>query len=174
MNPGDFEGDEQVLGRLREAAGGDAAVRQLRRRYDALRQDYEQLLDRLADIEDQLAPPAQSPVRPSQLESSVEPPPDMADALAAPLTRLRAEYLAAATRIQSIVTGLEHIAAGSLKGQHAPTAPEPSPPAQPEPEPAPAPTRPRRIQVDVKGHGFGELLDFQERLSSVDGVARVT
>jgi len=177
MDAGDFEGDELVLGRLREGAGGDAAVRQLRRRYDALRHDYEQLLDRLADIEDHLAPPPPAAASPST-SSGVEPPPNIVEALAAPLTRLRSEYLAAATRIQAIVGGLERIAAGTLKGQHTPprhAAPIP-PEAENEPEddtPPPA-NRPRRIQVDVKGHGFGELLDFQERLSSVDGVARVT
>ncbi|MEP6871150.1 MAG: hypothetical protein ABI939_04790, partial [Anaerolineaceae bacterium] len=34
--------------------------------------------------------------------------------------------------------------------------------------------RSQRVHVDVRGQGFGELLDFQERLSSLDGVARVS
>lgn len=176
MNPGDFEGDEQVLGRLRESAGGDPAVRQLRRRYDTLREDYERLLDRLADIEDQLTPAA-LPTSSPQATPRTEPSPGMAEALAAPLTRLRGEYLAAATQIESIVRGLEHLASGTLKAQHAPapasgTGPEPS--VAPEHDAEAASPRRRRIQVDVRGHGFGELLDFQERLSSVAGVARVT
>ena len=181
MDAGEFEGDELVRGRLHEAAAGDAAVRQLRRRYDALRHDYEQLLDRLADIEDQLTQPqpTPSPTRqdptPAQAAANDETPPNIAEALAAPLTALRAEYLATATRIQDIVGGLERIAEGTLKGQHRPSQPSAPIPAAPDTEEAmPTAARPRRIQVDVKGHGFGELLDFQERLSSVAGVARVT
>ena len=198
MDAGDFEGGELARGKLHEAAAGDAAVRQLRRRYDALRHDYEQLLDRLADIEDQLTQPTPAPA-PHAPTSAVSapggpgavsaagavsapgaemPPPAIAEALAAPLTALRAEYLATATHIQDIVGGLERIAEGALKGQHRPTQPSaPVPASSAEPpveEPAPTAARPRRIQVDVKGHGFGELLDFQERLSSVAGVARVT
>jgi hypothetical protein len=189
MDAGDFEGGELARGKLHEAAAGDAAVRQLRRRYDALRHDYEQLLDRLADIEDQLtqptpAPAAHAPTSAGSAPGAVSapgaemPPPAIAEALAAPLTALRAEYLATATHIQDIVGGLERIAEGALKGQHRPTQPSaPITPSSAEPpveEPAPTAARPRRIQVDVKGHGFGELLDFQERLSSVAGVARVT
>jgi hypothetical protein len=30
------------------------------------------------------------------------------------------------------------------------------------------------VQVDVKGEGFGNLLDFQEKLSNVPGVQRVS
>ncbi len=30
------------------------------------------------------------------------------------------------------------------------------------------------MQVDVNGSGFGELLDFQERLSEMNGVSRVS
>lgn len=179
MEAGEFEGDELVRGRLHEAAAGDAAVRQLRRRYDALRHDYEQLLDRLADIEDQLTQPVPAPTphapAPAPTATNDEPPPNIAEALAAPLTALRTEYLATATRIQDIVSGLERIAEGTLKGQHRPSQPSAPTPAAPEAEESQATVvRPRRIQVDVKGHGFGELLDFQERLSSVDGVARVT
>jgi len=48
------EPDDAILERLKEAASGDAAVRQLRRRYDLLKQDYERLLDRLGDLEDRL------------------------------------------------------------------------------------------------------------------------
>src|SRR5665213_3175764 len=134
MDAGDFEGDELVLGRLREGAGGDAAVRQLRRRYDALRHDYEQLLDRLADIEDHLAPPPPA-ATPGAAASGVEPPPNIVEALAAPLTRLRSEYLAAATRIQAIVGGLERIAAGTVKGQHSPSRQAPPTPLEAENEP---------------------------------------
>ena len=41
---------DPLLERLRESATGDAAVRQLRRRYDILRHDYESLIDRLMEL----------------------------------------------------------------------------------------------------------------------------
>ncbi len=161
---GEFEGqDESILERLQESASGDAAVRQLRRRYDLLRQDYERLLDRLGELEDRLndAANASAPTVP-QL-------PGLADAIAAPLLKLRDDYLAALTSIQSIVTGLEGLASG-FKGQHAASGD----PAAPAPSAPDADTRVQKVQVDVKGSGFGDLLDFQERLSSLGGVTRVS
>ena len=59
QGPEDF-----LLERLNEAASGDAAVRQLRRRYDLLRHDYEQLLDRLGELEDRLNEAATQTARP--------------------------------------------------------------------------------------------------------------
>jgi len=189
MNTGEFEGDELLLGRLHQGASGDAAVRQLRRRYDSLRADYERLLDRLGELEEKLeepAPPA----------SATKPAPDQApagsvgQAITLPLIRLRDEYLIAATRIQGIVSGLERLAAGALKGQHA--APAEPPTAAPAEQAAAAPddseaaqappvnpeaisnARPQKVHLDVHGRGFGELLDFQERLSAVPGVSRVS
>lgn len=172
----DFEGDEQLRERLREATSGDTAVRQLRRRYDALRQDYEQLLDRLTELEDRLDAPAPS------ASAATDPFAAINGALAAPLLDLRDGYVAVANRIQSIVGGLERLAAGALKGQRAALPPTPAPQAPPPPAPPaeaepPAPTAParaQRISLDVQGSGFGDLLDFQERLSAVAGVARVT
>jgi hypothetical protein len=181
MNPGDFQGDEQLLGRLHEAASGDAAVRQLRRRYDSLRGDYEQLLDRLAELEERLEEPAQR-TAPSPAVASI-PAGSVSEALATPLIRLRDEYLAAATRISAIVNGLELLAAGSLKGQHGAREAMPGPRSQPAEAPpaetraeseAAAELRPRKVHIDLRGSGFGELLDFQERLSAVQGVSRVS
>ncbi|MEO9255089.1 MAG: hypothetical protein ABI305_06085 [Tepidiformaceae bacterium] len=182
MNPGDFEGEELLLRRLREAASGDAGLRQLRRRYDSLRSDYEQLLDRLTELEERLEEPAKRP-QTTQPVAGI-PAASVSEALATPLLRLRDEYLAAATRIQAIVSGLEVLAAGSLKGQHGPR--DAAAPAQaegktelptvetaPEPE-APSDGRPRKVHIDLRGSGFGELLDFQERLSTVQGVSRVS
>lgn len=182
MNSGDFEGEELLLRRLREAASGDAGVRQLRRRYDSLRGDYEQLLDRLADLEERLEEPAKRPPA-SQTTVAGVPTGSISEALATPLIRLRDEYLAAATRIQTIASGLEVLAAGSLKGQHGPrdsTAAEPVEgnghrTAEPAPEPEVQPEgRLRKVHIDLRGSGFGELLDFQERLSAVQGVSRVS
>ena len=159
---GDQGQEDFLLERLNEAASGDAGVRQLRRRYDLLRTDYEQLLDRLGELEDRLnsAKPAAAP---SAVAESI------ADAITAPLIRLRDDYLAAVARIQSVVTGLDGLAHG-FKGQHAARAG-----AEPPPEPSPAAEpRVQKMQVDVKGSGFGALLDFQERMSSIPGVSRVS
>jgi hypothetical protein len=171
--------EDFLLERLNEAASGDAAVRQLRRRYDMLRNDYENLLDRLGELEDRLAAPAQQqvePAAPAPVSQSI------AEAIAAPLLRLRDEYLAAAGSIQTVVGGLEGLAAG-FKGQHgAPAQPRAASEPASEREPMAAPPqeardelpRLQKTQIDVKGSGFGELLDFQERLSQLPGVSRVS
>jgi len=167
----DDEPQDRLLERLQEAATGDASVRRLRRSYDLLRRDYEELLDRLADLEERLETttptPAATPTAPAP--RTIEPAPGaLMEQLTAPLVRLRDEYAAALSRIQAIVGGLDNLAAGAMKGQRGPSAVE-HPAVGDEPV-----GRPRRIQVDVKGPGFGSLLDFQERLSALDGVARVT
>ncbi len=159
------EPDESILERLQESASGDVAVRQLRRRYDNLRQDYERLLDRLGELEDRLNEAAAAP---AALGPQL---PGLADAIAAPLLKLRDDYLAALAGIQSVVTGLEGLASG-FKGQHS-AAGTPAP--APSPSDSAASDAPvHKVQVDVKGSGFGDLLDFQERLSGLGGVARVS
>jgi plasmid stabilization system protein ParE len=172
--------DERLLERLKEAVSGDQSMRRLRRRYDSLREDYERLLDRLADIEQRLElsdsidddePAAESTAGPTSGVPPAPPAGRLTDSLLAPLMLLREEYLAAATSIQAIVGGLESLAAGAMKGQK---------PAHPAPEERPgrareeSPTRPRSVQIDVKGEGFGNLLDFQEKLSTLEGVSRVS
>jgi hypothetical protein len=159
------EPEDVILERLQEAAAGDATVRQLRRRYDLLRQDYERLLDRLGELEDRLAETtrAQAGSAPSSVAGA------LSEAIAAPLLQLRQEYLAAAASIAQVVAGLEGLA-GGLKGQKSARPPaEPTPGGQAASEP-----RGHRVQVDVRGKGFGELLDFQERLANLEGVARVS
>lgn len=165
--------EDFLLERLNEAASGDAAVRALRRRYDMLRSDYEHLLDRLGELEDRLnAAPTPSPETPAGPVSM-----SIAEAIAAPLLRLRDEYLAAVGNIQTVVGGLEGLASG-FKGQHTSPRPSAAPhasPPEPGQPPAPAePARPQKTQIEVTGSGFGELLDFQERLSQVPGVSRVS
>jgi hypothetical protein len=167
------EPDDIILERLQESASGDAAVRQLRRRYDLLRQDYERLIDRLGELEDRLNDAEAAPQTPAiQL-------PGLAEAIAAPLMRLRDEYLAAVSGIQNVVSGLEGLASG-FKGQHTaagtPSAPAPADSVGGEASAGeePRPPRAHKVQVDVRGSGFGDLLDFQERLSSLGGVARVS
>ena len=160
----DQEPEDFLLERLNEAASGDAAVRQLRRRYDLLRHDYEQLLDRLGELEDRLNEAATPPPTTSAVAESI------AEAITAPLMRLRDDYLAAVAGIQSVVSGLEGLAHG-FKGQHGARPGE----AVPAPDASPAgEQRVHKMQVDVKGSGFGALLDFQERLSSLGGVSRVS
>ncbi len=174
------DSEDYLLERLNEAASGDTALRQLRRRYDLLRHDYEDLLDRLGELEnrlDQNAAQKSAGTHGSDLAASI------AEAIAAPLLRLRDDYLSAVAGLQGVVMGLEGLATG-FKGQHgvrsAPEAVE-QPDTEPVPAPGPAPDAepPRRapthkMQVDVKGSGFGELLDFQERLSHLKGVSRVS
>ena len=180
--------DERLLGRLREAASGEQTTKQLKRRYDSLRRDYELLLDRLADIEHRMeapepaeAPdvvPPQSAPRPPRATAPPPPPAPggsagtgrLTDTLMAPLIQLREEYLAAATSINAIVGGLDSLAAGAMKGQRRAAAPE----ERPAPVREDAAVRRRSVQVDVKGEGFGNLLDFQERLSELEGVTRVS
>lgn len=170
------DSEDYLLGRLNEAASGDTALRQLRRRYDLLRHDYEELLDRLGELETRLDESAKTKRVEERTISTT-----IAEAIAAPLLRLRDDYMAAVAGLQGVVTGLEGLASG-FKGQHiasrTSSAEAPSPPAGPE---APQTQRPlesrgpiRKMQVDVKGSGFGELLDFQERLSEMHGVSRVS
>jgi len=188
----DPDGDDLLFERLQQSASGDAAVRQLRRRYDLLRRDYEHLLDRLGEIEDRLSPatmqrgpavPEPEPAAAPPEARSDEPTGSVGEGLIAPLLKLRDEYLTAVSGIQSIVTGLDGLAAAALKGQH--TVPAPGPKLSSAGAAEPADDDQARaeqgsqadapwVQVDVKGPGFGALLDFQERLSKLAGVGRVS
>jgi hypothetical protein len=173
MDAGDLGSDDLVRERLREATSGDTAVRQLRRRYDALRRDYEHLLDRLSELEERLGAPDELPAH----AAGPGPLALLEQALANPLLELRDAYTAAAARIQALASGLDRLALGALKGQRSGA---PAPPHVPVPEPVtagPEPIRadrPSKVHLDVRGSGFGDLLDFQERLSAVPGVARVS
>lgn len=163
------DADDAILERLYEAASGDAAVRQLRRRYDLLRTDYERLLDRLGELEerlDQAAAPADPPPAPTAATFAG----GLADALAAPLMRLREDYLAAVSSIQSVVSGLEGLASG-LKGQHGARGERAAVASLLN---AHGPVRGDKVYLDVHGTGFGELLDFQDRLTRIEGVVRVS
>lgn len=180
--------EDRLLERLREAVSGDQGTRRLKRRYDALRRDYETLLDRLADIEQRIElqdyiaaeepeppPPVAPRPAPQHTAGEATAPPRvtgrLTESLMVPLFELREEYLAAATSINTIVGGLESLAAGAMKGQHA------TPAASERPTPVrddDAPPRQQSVQVDVRGEGFGNLLDFQERLSGIEGVSRVS
>lgn len=170
---------EALFERLRDVVSGDAALRQLRRRYESLRHDHETLLDRLGELEERIAqqpqPAAQQSAPPSpaaRLPVPVEG--ELADNLVSPLLRLRDEYLGAASRIQAIVEGLDTLAAAAFKGQRSagPNAPRPAPVRMRTPEPPPRAAG--DFEVDVKGSDFGSLLDFQERLSAISGVHRVS
>ncbi len=161
--------EDPLIGRLRGPASGDVAVRQLRRRYDALRADYEHLLDRLGELEDRLDAPAPPP--PTTTAAPLGE--GLAEAIAAPLLRLRDDYLAAVLSLQRVATGLDGLA-GGFKAQRGSPAPVQGGTPVPAEDDAPHPPRQQKVQVDVKGSGFGELLDFQERLSQLVGVVRVS
>lgn len=151
------------------------ALRQMRRRYDMLRRDYEDLLDRLGELEERLAEPAPPPPSPQpQMFRDPGVWGTISEGLAAPLIRLREEYLDAASQVQRIVSGLDSLATGTFKGQH---GAEPALEATEAPRPPAASQtsdRPSTVEVTVEGGDFGELLDFQEQLSSLDRVARVS
>lgn len=164
MGEHDSEPEDVILERLQEAAAGDATVRQLRRRYELLRQDYERLLDRVGELEERLAEATREGGAGRGMVGA-----GLTEALSAPLLQLRQEYLAAAAGIAQVVAGLEGLA-GGLKGQRGS-----SPASRAEPGGGMGQeARPRRVQVEVRGTGFGELLDFQERLSRLEGVSRVS
>ncbi len=186
-----------------EAQGAaDVAMRQLRRRYESLRDDYEQLLDRLGELEARMEQPGAAPAPEpgaARLGEQVQ------RAILSPIFTLRDEYAAAAAEMQSLATSLEGVARGAFKGQHpaqtaapaagmeersreaAPPPPPPAPPEPPEPEPEPVPaaappeqsqrrrdTGPQTTHIEVASPNLGTLLDFQERLSRIEGVARVS
>ncbi len=158
---------ENLIGRLKDVVSGDTALRQLRRRYDALRHDYEVLLDRMDELEGSMAREAAAPQQAAADPSAqVE---YVSEGLVSPLLRLRDEYLAAAGGIQAIVEGLDGLAAAAFKGQRRGTGGDRPAPIREHPG-----ERSRSVQVDVKGGDFGELLDFQEQLSAIEGVARVS
>lgn len=179
------ESPDPLLERLRESATGDTAVRQLRRRYDILRQDYESLIDRLVELEERIAQDAARREADTVEATSATPPGPVpvepmtvAESLIAPLLRLRDEYLVASTGIQGIVSGLDMLASTAFSRRRPESTPEPAEPTSasstPPAPPTPAPSDPLPFQVDVRGEGFGELLDFQERLAHLPGVARVS
>lgn len=179
-----------------EAQGAaDVAMRQLRRRYESLRDDYEQLLDRLGELEARMEQPGAAPAPEpgaARLGEQVQ------RAILSPIFTLRDEYAAAAAEMESLATSLEGVARGAFKGQRpaetaAPaqrmeersgeaTPPPPPPPESPEPEPQPAPEQaarrrdagPQTAHIEVASPNLGTLLDFQERLSRIEGVARVS
>jgi hypothetical protein len=158
--------DDPLLRRLHESSAGDAAARQLRRRYDQLREDYEALLLRLSELESRLAAPV--PVAPPPVHSpapagtpAANP---LADSLLGPLLTLREQYVEALGNIQGLVSGIDGLAAGAFKAQRGPGAAT---------EPEPAHDEPRSYQVEARARNVGSLLDFQEQLRGLAGVARV-
>lgn len=146
------ESEEQLLGRLHGAASGDAALNQLRHRYDLLRGDYEALVARLADLEQRLQ--TEHPTAPAP------PPPSLRDQVRAPLLRLREEYREAIEELLGLVDGLDQVIGGRMKGQRG---------SEREGD-----TPLHTVRIAAAGVGPGEALDFQERIAALPGVARVT
>jgi hypothetical protein len=162
---------------------GDAAMRQLRRRYESLRNDYEELLDRLADIEERMTEaqspqPAAPPLQASELGQRV------LELAAGPWFALREEYSRVARDLLALVGSMDDFANRSFKGQRPSrlsateeAAPQETMPGPEAPEPGPPPASPGRssaVHVQVQGPSLGALLDFQEQLSRLPGVARVS
>jgi hypothetical protein len=136
-------------------SAAEAALRQLRRRYDELRTDYEALLTRLSDLEER-----------SAAEEAAQPVPEIrpttiVEALFAPLEALQRQYVDALEDLQRLVSGIDDLLPRGMKGQR---------PASPPP----ATSGPRLVQIDARGRGAADLLDFRERLAAMEGVVSVS
>ncbi|GAB4328655.1 MAG: hypothetical protein Kow0010_12640 [Dehalococcoidia bacterium] len=165
--------DETLFERLHEATGADPALRQIRRRYDSLRADYERLIDRLEEIEARLEASRRAEV--SHAPAATPPPAtSLTESLTAPLYRLRDEYASALSGIQQIIEGLGDLAHGAFKGQRDSSG-HTAPPTRVEP-PAPSihDAGRRRVEVEVRGEGHAAMLGFQERLKAMPGVRRAS
>lgn len=139
--------------RLQDAAAGDHALRQLRRRYDLLREDYAALLNRLSALESRLREAA-----PGDAAETTAPEPLTAQ-IRTPLGRLRDQYLQAIAEMQNIVAELDDLAHGRMKSQRA---------GEPRAD------RGQAVRLEISGGTAGTILDFQERLSAIPGVLRVS
>ncbi len=133
------------------ASAAEDALRQLRRRYDALRTDYESLLLRLTELEERSASEAE--VQPAAPTIGIY------EHLLAPLGALRDEYLETLTSLERIVNGIEDLLPRGMKGQRRSTA---------NVDDA------GRIQLDVRGRGPRQLLEFRERIAALEGVDSVS
>lgn len=142
-----------------------AALQQLRSRYDRLRDDYESLLDRLRDLERRLA---------SEPGPGSEPSPGsrLVELIAEPLLQMRREYIEAAASINTIVAGLDDIATRGMKAQR--SARDAAPAPAPSPPPSTSDKGNSEIEIAVEGGDFGDLLDFQQHLSSIERVTQVS
>lgn len=167
MEPTRPQDEELLRERLEEAAAADVLLDQMRGRYDDLHRDYERLLARLETVEEQLAEPAPSDEPETHTQSLA-----LEQLVNEPLRKLREEYAAAGARIQSLIAGIDRMMGGTMKGQR--PASEPGDVAHPLAAAEPDDDRPRKVGMQVHGKGFGELLDFQEKLSSLAGVSRVS
>lgn len=158
---------------------GDTALRQLRQRYESLRGDYEELLDRLGDVEQRLL----DAQRASALQGSIVPGSlrmESREFLLAPIGRLRDDYLMIADDLITIANSLNDLTGRAMKGQKS-GSPSPSQSAQPtaplQPTAQPQHTasgEPQRASLHVQSSSLGHLLDFQEQLSRLPGVDRVS
>ena len=165
--------DDTLFERLHEATGADPALRQVRRRYDSLRADYERLIDRLEELEARLE--ASRRAEPSRAPAGASPAPgSLTESLTAPLYRLRDEYAAALSGIQEIIEGLGDLAHGAFKGQRDSSG-RTAPATRVEP-PAPSirDAGLKRVEVEVRGEGHAAMLSFQERLRAIPGVRRAS
>lgn len=164
--------DEETLssgwhgGEAGRAGSSDAVNRQLRRRYELLRDDYDELLDRLTEVEGRLRRTEQtSPETPAARGLSAA----ISDAISAPLFALRDEYTRAAEELTALADAIEQLGWRSLKGQRGSTAPERESTSDVERDQART-----TVEVQVDSGDLGALLDFQEQVAQLSCVARVS
>lgn len=145
----------------------DAVNRQLRRRYESLRDDYDELLDRLTEVEGRLHRAEQPSVDVPATRALAS---AIAEAIGAPLFALRDEYVQAAQELTSLAEAVNQLGWRTFKGQRGPTAADNGGADRPETSP---PIR-TTVEVQVDSGNLGMLLDFQEQVAQLPCVARVS
>lgn len=165
--------DDTLFERLQEATGADPTLRQIRRRYDDLRADYERLIDRLEDLEAHLEASRRAQAAQPVNTGAATQAGSLTESLTSPLYRLRDEYASALAGIQDIIEGLSDLAHGAFKGQRDSTG-RTAPPTRAEPPPPVNAGGLKRVEVEVRGRGHAAMLGFQERLKAMPGVRRAS
>jgi len=145
----------------------EAVNRQLRRRYESLRDDYDELLDRLAELEGRLQK-AEQPVgsQPASERLSLA----VSEAITAPLFALRDQYALAAAELSALAEAVEDLGWRTFKGQRGSSLSTPGADAPARSEPAHTTT----VEVQADSSDLGKLLDFQEQVGQLACVARVS
>lgn len=102
------------------------------------------------------------------------PPAGLFDALALPLVELRDQYASALTGIQAIVAGLESIAVRPAPGTAVERPTGRTGLSRASTALAQGAGCRASFRSTCEGQGFGAILDFQERVMQLPGVARVS
>lgn len=151
--------------RPQASGSGGESLQSLRERYDELRGEYEALLSRIEEAEAtaRLQRPSTATFR-SEVGRLAE----------APLLTLKAEYESTADDLLGLARSVDALISRSMKGQHGAAPARDGGTQQHSPPQSAAPGERVRVDVEVRGSSLGELLDFQEQMSKLPGVRRVS